>query len=230
MSGCFVVFKCKLDTQLSYNFCAKHQQEWSGPVQYRWLGSCTTLTIFWIKKQVTNIFKRMMILIKTESQCNVSSTNMEIWTREQVMLGNIIICLTKDNNHTSNLKLFGKTDNNILIFFSCKLTSFNLCKPIWGESLMVIPSKNSLCPPHSSKWQCLRPFRASHDTIHPIPLVQFYPQILKSHNTTKASVMPLYLLKSHIHLFCPFFPERAVWRQGGCQGNKIEAYEISTLF
>lgn len=169
-----------------------------------------------------------MILIKTESQCNVSSTNMKIWTREQVMLGNITICLTKDNVHTSDLELFGKTDNNITFF--CKWTTFNLCKPICGESLMVIQSQSSLCPPHSSKWKCVRPFRASHGTINPIPLVQFYPQILKSHNTTKASVMPQYLLKSHIHLFSPFFPERAVWQQGGCQGNKIEAYEISTLF
>lgn len=35
------------------------------------------LLLFWIKNQVTNTFKRMMILIKTEKQCNVSSTNMK---------------------------------------------------------------------------------------------------------------------------------------------------------
>ncbi len=57
------------------------------------------------------------------------------------MLGNIIICLTKDNIHTSDLKFFGKIDNNNLIFSVNELLSTCASKPICGESLMVIQSK-----------------------------------------------------------------------------------------
>lgn len=129
------------------------------------------LLLFWIKNQVTNTFKRMMILIKTEKQCNVSSTNMKKWTREQVMLGNIIIWLTKNNNHTNDLKLFGKTDNS-MIFSANELSStcanHYVVRVWWSHQ-----KKKSFCPPHSSKWQCLRPFEASHDTINSIPLVVY---------------------------------------------------------